>query len=107
MHYDFIRSAKQDLAVFAEQELKRVQENKLKLNEIRAKKKNMTLEQYQQYLYEEEIKQQKELHKELDDPKVTAVNADGTINHAALNPIASEQVDHLNSQQVTATAAIA
>lgn len=44
VHYSFIRSAKQDLAKFAEMELRKVEENKKKLKEMRAKKKNMTLE---------------------------------------------------------------
>lgn len=53
VHYDFIRSAKQDLAKFAEQELRKVEENKKKLKEIRAKKKNMTLEEYEQFVHDE------------------------------------------------------
>jgi cytochrome c oxidase assembly protein subunit 11 len=42
--YSFTKSAKQDLAKFAADEEKRIEENKRKLNEIRAKKLNMNIE---------------------------------------------------------------
>ena len=50
VNYQFYRSNKQDLAKFAAEQLQRVEDNKRKLNEIRAKKKNMTLEEYEDYL---------------------------------------------------------
>lgn len=42
--YTFLKSAKQNLAKFAEEELKKVEENKIKLNQIRATKLHMTLD---------------------------------------------------------------
>jgi cytochrome c oxidase assembly protein subunit 11 len=58
--YTFLKSAKQNLAKFAEEELKRVEDNKKKLNEIRAQKMNMTLDSYLQYLDSEEAKNREE-----------------------------------------------
>ena len=52
--YSFIKSAKQNLAKFAEEELKRVEDNKRKLNDIRAKKMNMSIDDYLEHLSEEE-----------------------------------------------------
>lgn len=52
--YSFTKSAKQDLARFAADEQKRIEENKRRLNEIRAKKMNLTLEQYVEHLAREQ-----------------------------------------------------
>ena len=52
--YTFLKSAKQNLAKFAEDELRKVEENKRKLNQIRALKMDMSLEQYLNHLSAEE-----------------------------------------------------
>ena len=48
--YTFLKSAKQNLAVFAAKELQKIENNKQKLNEIRAKKMNMSLNEYLRHL---------------------------------------------------------
>lgn len=58
--YSFTKSAKQDLAKFAEEEQKRIEENKRKLNEIRAKKMNMTIEEYSRHLAEKQEAEERE-----------------------------------------------
>ena len=53
-YYQFYQSKNQDLAKFAAEELKRIEDNKRKLNQMRADKKKMSLEQYEDYLEEKE-----------------------------------------------------
>ena len=50
MAYNFNKSAKQNLAKFAAEELKKLEENKRKLNEIRAKKMGLSFDQYLAHL---------------------------------------------------------
>ena len=58
--YTFLKSAKQNLAKFASDEIKKVEENKKKLNEIRAKKMNLSIHEYLDHLEAEEEKQRLE-----------------------------------------------
>lgn len=60
LNYSFTKSAKQDLARFAAAEQKRVEENKRKLSEIRAKKMNMTIQEYHAHVAEQERKEAQE-----------------------------------------------
>ena len=60
MAYNFTKSAKQNLAKFAAEELRKVEENKRKLNEIRAKKMGLTIDQYLVHLEEEKERQEAE-----------------------------------------------
>jgi cytochrome c oxidase assembly protein subunit 11 len=58
--YTFTKSAKQDLARFAADEQRRVEDNKRKLNEIRAKKMSMSISEYVAHLEGEREREEAE-----------------------------------------------
>lgn len=73
VNYQFQESNNQDLAKFAAEEVKRIEDNKRRLVEMRAKKKNMSVEEYEKHMDEEYYAEEE------DQPVVIAKESQGKL----------------------------